>query len=124
MSSHLLLANIDVSFPCFREERRPGGEELLELRVRVLLAAVAAAGRAPPRHFERRGLTGLLLHHRYGSNLNYNPTTVNLNYNPGSWNFELGASFLCGGVNENTASETKLVLYFSLTDGPTATFLE
>lgn len=64
-NAHLLVASIGVSFPAFGEERCPGGEVLLELGVRVLLAAVAAAGGASPGHFEGRrfaGLTGLFFH--------------------------------------------------------------
>lgn len=78
-NSHLLLVSFGFSFPGFGKERRPGGEELLELGVRVLLAAVAAAGGASPGHFERRrfaGLVaGLLFHHGYGDNPKRNPTS-------------------------------------------------
>lgn len=50
--SHLF--NIYVRFPCFGEERRPGGEVLLKLGLGVLLTAVAAAGGAAPGHLEGR----------------------------------------------------------------------
>lgn len=55
-SPHLL--HIHVSFPCFGEKGGPGGEELLELGLGLLLAAVAAAGRAAPRLLEGRGFVG------------------------------------------------------------------
>lgn len=53
--AHLLYISTDGSLPTFGEERCPGGEVLFELRVRLVLAAVAAACRASPGPLERRG---------------------------------------------------------------------
>lgn len=75
-TSHLLNVNINVCFPCFGEERCPGGEVLLKLGVGVLLAAVAAAGGAAPGHLERGSFVraaSLVCHADYRYNLkNYN----------------------------------------------------
>lgn len=50
--SHLLNCWTDSIFSDFGEERCPGGEVLLELGVRVRVAAVAAAGGAAPGHLK------------------------------------------------------------------------
>lgn len=53
--AHLFYISTGRSLPRFGEERCPGGEVLFELRVGLVLAAVAAAGRASPGHLKRRG---------------------------------------------------------------------
>lgn len=58
MVFHSHLFNTDDRSPCFGEERSSGGEVLLELGVRLLLAAVAAAGGTSPGHFKRRSFVG------------------------------------------------------------------
>lgn len=52
--AHPLDSNTDGGLPSSGEEGCPGGEVLLELRVGLVLAVVAAAGRAAPGHLEGR----------------------------------------------------------------------
>lgn len=69
-TAHLFYTSTGRSLPSFGEERCPGGEVLFELRVGLVLAAVAAAGRASPGHLEGRGFiraatAALVFNHDY-----------------------------------------------------------